>query len=213
MSRNGLFITLEGGEGVGKSTQMSAVRNWLVGRGHEVVVTREPGGTPLAESVRDVVLGAEQEVPPLAELLLMFAARVSHVEKVIAPALAAGKTVLCDRFVDATYAYQGGARGLPAEQIDVLTSWLPAAAQPDLTVLIDVPVEVGLERARRRGEPDRFEKEKVQFFRRVRDAYLERARAFPHRFIVIEANRKPPRRVSAEIIERLADRLEGAAVD
>ncbi|HET7570073.1 MAG TPA: dTMP kinase [Gammaproteobacteria bacterium] len=210
MSRNGLFITLEGGEGVGKSTQMSTVRDWLASRGHDVVVTREPGGTPLAESIRDVVLGAEQEVPPLAELLLMFAARVSHVEKVIAPALAAGKTVLCDRFVDATYAYQGGGRGLPTEQIDALTSWLPAAAQPDVTILIDVPVELGLERARRRGEPDRFEKEKVQFFQRVRDTYLERARAFPGRFIVIEANRKPPKRVSAEIIERLAKRLEGA---
>jgi dTMP kinase len=210
VSRNGLFITLEGGEGVGKSTQMSTVRDWLASRGHDVVVTREPGGTPLAESIRDVVLGAEQEVPPLAELLLMFAARVSHVEKVIAPALAAGKTVLCDRFVDATYAYQGGGRGLPTEQIDALTSWLPAAAQPDVTILIDVPVELGLERARRRGEPDRFEKEKVQIFQRVRDTYLVRARAFPGRFIVIEANRKPPKRVSAEIIERLAKRLEGA---
>ncbi|HET7307970.1 MAG TPA: dTMP kinase [Gammaproteobacteria bacterium] len=213
MSRNGLFITLEGGEGAGKSTQMGTVRDWLASRGHDVVMTREPGGTPLAESVRDVVLGAEQDVSPLAELLLMFAARVSHIENVIEPALAAGKTVLCDRFVDATYAYQGGGRGLPAEQIDVLTGWLPAAAQPDVTILIDVPVELGLERAHRRGVPDRFEKEKVQFFRRVRDAYLERARAFPGRFIVIEANRKPPKRVSAEIIERLAERLEGAAVE
>lgn len=213
MARNGLFITLEGGEGVGKSTQVGALRNWLVSRGHDIVVTREPGGTPLAESVRDLVLGAEQDVPPLAELLLMFAGRVSHIERVIAPALAAGKTVLCDRFVDATYAYQGGGRGLPPEQIDVLTGWLPPAAWPDVTVLIDAPVELGLERARRRGEPDRFETEQVQFFQRVREVYLERARAFPDRFIVIEANRKPPKRVSAEIIARLAARLEGAAVE
>ncbi|HET6655250.1 MAG TPA: dTMP kinase, partial [Gammaproteobacteria bacterium] len=171
-----MFITIEGGEGVGKTTQIKAVRKWLEERGHDVVATREPGGTPLAEAIRDLVVSVDQAaVPPLAELLLMFAARVSHVDAVIAPALAAGKTVLCDRFIDASYAYQGGGRGLPAGQIETLERWLPDSARPDLTILIDAPIELGLERARRRGDSDRFEQEALDFFRRVREVYLARA--------------------------------------
>ncbi|HET7371671.1 MAG TPA: dTMP kinase [Gammaproteobacteria bacterium] len=209
-----MFITIEGGEGVGKTTQIKAVRKWLEERGHLVVATREPGGTPLAEAIRNVVVSAEQaDVPPLSELLLMFAARVSHIESVIAPALAAGKTVLCDRFIDASYAYQGGGRGLPSEQIETLERWLPTAAQPDLTILIDAPIEVGLERARRRGESDRFEQEAMVFFRRVCDAYLARARQFPQRFIVIDAGRRPPKRITADILARLEERLAGAKVE
>ncbi|HET6725239.1 MAG TPA: dTMP kinase [Gammaproteobacteria bacterium] len=209
-----MFITIEGGEGVGKSTQIKAVRQWLADRGHDVVVTREPGGTPLAETVRAVVTDAGQAaVPPLTELLLMFAARYSHVESVIVPALGAGKTVLCDRFIDATYAYQGGGRGVPAERIEALESWLPAEARPDLTVLIDAPVEVGLERARRRGKTDRFEAEALDFFKRVREVYLERAKQFPERFIVVDAGHKPPNRVRDEILAQLAERLEAAQID
>ncbi|HET7586912.1 MAG TPA: dTMP kinase [Gammaproteobacteria bacterium] len=209
-----MFITVEGGEGVGKTTQIKAVRKWLEERGHDVVATREPGGTPLAEAIRELVISVEQaDVPPLSELLLMFAARISHVEAVIAPALAAGKTVLCDRFVDASYAYQGGGRGLPPEQIETLENWLPDIVRPDLTILIDAPVEVGLERARRRGHSDRFEREAMDFFGRVRDAYLVRARQFPRRFIVIDAGHRPPKRVTADILARLAERLEGAHVE
>lgn len=209
-ARQGLFITVEGGEGVGKSTQIAAIRDWLAERGHDVVVTREPGGTPLAEKIRDLVVSADEAaMPPLAELLLLFAARASHVDDVIAPALAAGRSVLCDRFVDASYAYQGAGRGLAAERIEVLENWLPAAAHPDVTVLLDAPVEVGLERVRRRGDPDRFENEQAAFFERVRNAYLNRARRFPERFVVVDANAEP-HRVSADIRACLATRLDAA---
>jgi dTMP kinase len=207
-----MFITVEGGEGAGKTTQIKVIREWLAARGHDVVATREPGGTALAEGIRRLVTDDRHNVPPLSELLLLFAARVSHVETVIAPALAAGKTVLCDRFTDASHAYQGGGRGLPAEQIDILESWLPESACPDLTILIDVPVELGLTRARRRGETDRFERETVEFFGRVRETYLARARQFPRRFIVIDAGKRAPKKVAAEILARLEERLGEAEV-
>lgn len=205
--RRGRFITLEGGEGVGKSTQIETLRDWLAARGHDAVVTREPGGTLLAERVRELVTDSDESMPPLAELLLMFAARFSHVEAVIAPALDAGRWVICDRFVDASYAYQGAGRGLPPDRIATLEAWLPETARPDITILLDAPVELGLERARRRGPSDRFEAEQADFFRRIRDAYLARAREFPERFIVVDAAGSPAA-VGADMTARLAKRLD-----
>lgn len=211
MSRRGVFITFEGGEGVGKSTQIKTADAWLAERGHDVVVTREPGGTARAERIRELVVSADGgPLSPLAELLLMFAARISHIEELILPALADGKVVLCDRFVDASYAYQGAGRGLPEARISELESWLPAAARPDLTILLDAPVETGLARARGRGRPDRFELEQKAFFERVRAAYLERAHRFPERFAIVDATASP-KRVGAAICAVLESRLAGAA--
>ncbi|OGI50179.1 MAG: dTMP kinase [Candidatus Muproteobacteria bacterium RIFCSPHIGHO2_12_FULL_60_33] len=196
MSR-GLFITLEGGEGAGKSTNLVFVRQWLQREGHEVVVTREPGGTELGERVRDILLHSKQlHIAPESEMLLMFAARSEHIAKVIRPALAAGKVVLCDRFTDATYAYQGGGRGLPSERIVAIENWVQGDLRPDLTLLFDIPVEAGRERAGQRGEPDRFEREDNEFFLRVRQAYLNRAAREPARMRVIDASR------SLEQVER-----------
>lgn len=208
-----MFISVEGGEGVGKTTQIAAIRRWLERNGHAVVETREPGGSALGEAIRDVVKDNAQSVPPLSELLLMFAARASHVEAVIEPALAAGKTVLCDRFTDASYAYQGGGRGLAVEKIETLQSWLPETAQPDVTILLDAPIELGLARARLRGEADRFEVEENAFFRRVREAYLDRARQNPQRFIVVDVAGKSVEAVTAAVLESLAQRLAGGIHD
>lgn len=184
----GLFITLEGGEGAGKSTNLAFIRQWLQHAGHEVVVTREPGGTEPGERVRDILLhGRELHITPETEMLLMFAARAEHLAKVIRPALAARKTVLCDRFTDATYAYQGGGRGLAAERIAMIENWVQGELRPDLTLLLDLPVEAGRERAGQRGAPDRFERENNEFFARVRETYLARARAEPARMRVIDA--------------------------
>lgn len=186
----GLFITLEGGEGAGKSTNLAYIRQWLQREGHQVVVTREPGGTELGERVRDILLHSKQlHMTPECEMLLMFAARSEHLAKVIRPALAAGKVVLCDRFTDATYAYQGGGRGLAAERIAAIENWVQVDLRPDLTLLLDVPVEAGRERAGLRGEPDRFERENNDFFTRVRETYLARAQAEPARMRVIDASR------------------------
>ncbi|MEK7816100.1 MAG: dTMP kinase [Pseudomonadota bacterium] len=188
--KRGYFITLEGGEGAGKSTALPFVRDWLAQAGHEVVVTREPGGTELGERVRDLLLHRrELHMSTETETLLMFAARAEHLVQVIRPALAAGKTVLCDRFTDATYAYQGGGRGLPAARIAELEAWVQGALRPDLTLLLDVPVETGLVRANQRSAPDRFEREQREFFERMRAAYLERARHEPQRVHVIDAAR------------------------
>ncbi len=188
----GFFITVEGGEGAGKSTMLAFMRDWLVKAGRGVVVTREPGGTPLGERVRDILLHArELHMTAETEALLMFAARAEHLERVIRPALDAGKTVLCDRFTDATYAYQGGGRGLSAERIAQLEAWVQGALRPNLTLLLDVPVDVGLKRANQRSEPDRFEREQQEFFERVRATYLERARREPQRLRVIDASRTP----------------------
>ena len=185
----GIFITLEGGEGAGKSTNLAFVRNWLERAGREVVVTREPGGTELGERVRDILLhGRELHISAESEMLLMFAARAEHIARVIRPALDAGKIVLCDRFTDATYAYQGGGRGIPAARIAAIESWVQGDLRPDLTLLFDVPVEAGRRRAGLRSEPDRFEQESNEFFARVHATYLARAAREPERMRVIDAS-------------------------
>lgn len=204
MSR-GLFITLEGGEGAGKSTNLAFTQEWLKRAGREVIITREPGGTELGERIRDILLHRhELHMTPESETLLMFAARAEHIIKVIRPALAAGKIVLCDRFTDATYAYQGGGRGIPAERIAVIEGWVQEDLQPDLTLLFDIPVEAGRQRAGQRSEPDRFEQENNEFFTRVRMAYLARAANDPRRVHVIDANQSLPR-----VEHQIAAVLEG----
>lgn len=182
----GAFITVEGAEGGGKTTNVLFIAKQLEAAGHRVVRTREPGGTPLAEDVRDLLLAVRQEtVAPLAELLLMFAARAQHINEVIRPALARGDWVLCDRFTDATYAYQGGGRGVEQSQIATLAELVHGDLEPDLTLYLDVPVEVSFERIA--GRPhDRFEREQRAFYERVRNAYLERA-ASHSRYHTIDA--------------------------
>ncbi|HLR17823.1 MAG TPA: dTMP kinase [Alcanivoracaceae bacterium] len=183
------FITFEGSEGAGKSTQLNTVAAYLSARDIEYVITREPGGTPLAEEVRQLLLAHRDEtVAPMTELLLLFAARAQHLERVIQPALKQGKWVLCDRFTDATYAYQGGGRELSKADIEQLESLVQKGLQPDLTLLFDIPVEEGLSRAAKRAALDRFESEQVAFFERVRAAYLERAAMNPARYVVIDAS-------------------------
>ena len=191
MTTCGRFITFEGIEGVGKSTQLKHLAKQLGNAGREVLVTREPGGTPLAEKIRALVLGdAGEAVPPVAELLLMFAARAVHTENLVRPALVRGAWVLCDRYTDATFAYQGGGRGVPAEEIESLARIAHRRVTPDLTLLLDAPVSVALARARgRAGTADRIEAETVAFFERVRACYLERAAAEPKRVRRIDASR------------------------
>jgi dTMP kinase len=188
----GRFITLEGIEGAGKSTVAKFVREWLEARGIKVVLTREPGGTPLAERVRALVLDRQGEpITPATETLLMFAARGLHLENLIRPALARGEWVVCDRFTDATRAYQGAGRGVRGEWIEQLATEVQRGLQPDCTLLLDLPVDKGLERVRLRSGPtptDRFEEEPARFFERVRDAYLELARAEPRRVRVVNAS-------------------------
>lgn len=182
------LITLEGGEGVGKSTNLAFVVERLRATGAEVVVTREPGGTPLAEDLRSLLLAPREEpVAPLAELLMIFAARAQHWAQVIAPALARGAWVVCDRFIDATHAYQVAGRGLPAEAVTQLEALVLRAHRPGLTLLLDLPVAAGLQRAGARSQPDRFERERLDFFERVRAGYLARAAAEPARIRVIDA--------------------------
>lgn len=185
---SGLFITLEGPEGAGKSTNRDYLAARLAERGIEVLLTREPGGTPLAERVRELLLAPSGE--PMAvdtELLLVFAARAQHLERVIRPALARGCVVLCDRFTDATYAYQGGGRGVPEARIALLESFVQGGLRPDLTLVFDLPVEVGLARAAARGRLDRFEQEGRGFFEAVRQTYLRRAAAEPQRYRILDA--------------------------
>lgn len=184
----GYFITLEGIEGVGKTTNLQYVCDRLKRAGHEVVVTREPGGTPLGESIRELLLTPTQEpIADMAELLLVFAARAQHLNAVIEPALARGAWVLCDRFTDATFAYQGGGRQLNVGALQTLEQLVQGVRRPDLTLLLDLPVSQGLARARARSAPDRFEREQLDFFERVRTAYLARAAAEPDRIAVIDA--------------------------
>jgi len=186
MMSHGRFITLEGSEGVGKSTNLRLIESLLRGRGIDVVCTREPGGTPLAEDIRGLLLARRDEsVAPLAELLLVFAARAQHLDRVVRPALAAGRWVLCDRFTDATYAYQGGGRGVAESSIAELEHLVHPDLQPDLTLYLDVPVETGLARIAT-VDRDRFEAEQREFFERVRQVYLDRSRRFP-RFRSIDA--------------------------
>ena len=185
----GQFITVEGTEGVGKSTNMAFIESWLRKEGKELIITREPGGTELGEKLRAVLLDAkEQSMSDDTELLLMFAARAQHLYEVIQPALDAGKWVLCDRFTDATYAYQGGGRGIEMSRIAQLEQWVQGDLRPDMTLILDLPVDVGLERAGKRSAPDRFELEKHDFFNKVRDTYLARAAANPERYQVIDAS-------------------------
>jgi len=183
----GRFITIEGIEGVGKSTNMDAIVRHIEAAGHRVLTTREPGGTPYAEDIRAILTSRDEEpLPEIAELLLMFAARALNVNNVIVPALDAGTWVVCDRFTDSSRAYQGGGRGLPMETIDRLADWVHGDTWPDLTVLLDAPVEVGMQRAGDRGAPDRFEQERHDFFERVRACYLEIASREPARVVVVD---------------------------
>ncbi|MDP3303323.1 MAG: dTMP kinase [Methylotenera sp.] len=181
------FITLEGMDGAGKSTHIPTIIRSFKARGLEVVSTREPGGTALGERLRELLL--HETMHPETETLLMFAARREHIANVIAPALARGAYVLSDRFTDATYAYQCGAKGVLASKIELLEQWVHGDLQPDLTLLFDVPVEVSLQRLSTARAPDKFERESTDFFTRIRNAYLQRARENPTRFRVIDANR------------------------
>lgn len=189
MRKKSVFITFEGIEGMGKSTVTHAVEKYLDEKNIPYIVTREPGGTPLAESIRRVVLGHHDEkVCEAAELMLMFASRAQHIEEKIKPALAAGKWVLCDRFTDSSFAYQGGGRKLSMERIAQLESWVQGDLQPNLTLLLDGPVELGLHRIKKRTK-DRIEKEDHDFFNRIRATYLDRAKQFPDRFVILDANK------------------------
>ena len=187
----GRFITIEGGEGAGKSTAQSFLAEKLAARGISVLQTREPGGTPLAEAIRRNLLSVDEEAPvEMTELLLVFAARAQHLTKVIEPALERGQWVLCDRFTDATYAYQGAGRGLSAELIGKLEKLVQGDTRPDTVILLDMPPQIGLARAKARGALDRFEQEEQAFFERVRQGYLERAAAFPNRYVVVDASQE-----------------------
>lgn len=190
--KRGLFITLEGGEGAGKSTNLGFIETWLRQAGKNPLMTREPGGTRAGDEIRNILLHSRDlSLTAEAEMLLMFAARAEHLDQVVRPALAQGRVVVCDRFTDATYAYQGGGRGLPADRIAAVEQWVQGDLRPDLTLLLDLPVETGLQRANRRSAPDRFERENIEFFERVRKTYLERARAETKRIRVIDASTTP----------------------
>lgn len=190
MKARGQFITFEGTEGVGKSTQLTNAASTLDQMGVDYIVTREPGGTPMAEAIRELLLAPRDEpVNEITELLLMFAARAQHLHTRILPALELGQWVLCDRFTDATFAYQGGGRGVPEERIALLETLVQGDIRPDRVIVLDAPVDTGMARARKRGELDRFEQEDLDFFQRIRDAYLARATAQPARYHVIDAAR------------------------
>lgn len=206
--QRGKFLTIEGTEGVGKSTNLAFVRNWLQTKGIEVIVTREPGGTPFAEEIRELLLAKRDEpVDEKAELLLVFAARAQHIAQVIQPALARGAWVLSDRFTDATYAYQGGGRGLSKDIITQLEILVQGELRPDLTLILDIDVELGLNRARQRGELDRFESETIEFFERVRSAYKTRSALLPDGYAVINAGQELVK-VQADI-DQILSRLYG----
>jgi dTMP kinase len=201
---SGRFITFEGIDGAGKSTQIGAVADWLRAQGRVLALTREPGGTPLGERLRELIL--EQPMNSSTETLLVFAARCEHLAQVIRPALARGEWVLCDRFTDATYAYQAGGRGLPARAIAQLEDWVHSDLQPDLTVLFDLDPAVAAQRLAAARAADKFETETAAFFERVRAVYLARAAAAPARFLVIDAGRAPAE-VSHELLMRLSERV------
>lgn len=189
----GLFITLEGPEGAGKTTNRAYLAEQLQAQGFSVALTREPGGTALAEQIRDILLAPHDEQMAVdTELLLMFAARAQHLAQVIQPALAAGKIVICDRFTDATYAYQGGGRGLDCSRIALLEQFVQGDLRPDMTLLFDLPVADGMARAIARGKLDRFEQEQQDFFEAVRQAYLQRAKDDPERFRLVNAQQVLP---------------------
>ncbi|HYE46635.1 MAG TPA: dTMP kinase [Caulobacter sp.] len=205
----GFFITFEGGEGAGKSTQVRRLAEWLKGLGHELVLTREPGGSPGAEAIRDIVLnGPPERWSPVTETLLMYASRRDHIERVIRPALAAGKVVICDRFADSTRAYQGAGGQVDPRLIDTLETTVLEGLRPDLTVILDLPVVEGLARASSRGGgEDRFEAKGAAFHERLRQAFLEIARSDPGRCVVLSADREPDL-VEADIRAAVEPRLE-----
>ena len=206
---SGRFISIEGGEGAGKSTVIAAIRDALAARGFEVVLTREPGGTPAGEAIRQLLLDPAHKLAAESELLLMFAARAQLVRELIRPAIERGAVVVSDRFTDASFAYQGGGRGLDMGRIAELERWA-AGLKPDLTFLLDVGVREGLARARSRGgEPDRIEREREDFFERVRAVYLARATAEPQRFRIVDAA-QPVEAVVAQVTGALRDWFEGA---
>ena len=200
------FITLEGGEGVGKTTNLDFIEDYLRARGIDVLRTREPGGTTIGEGVRDILLKSST-MDRWTELLLVFAARAQHISEVIRPALVSGQWVLSDRFTDASHAYQGGGRGLDTAIIGQLEAWVQQELQPDLTLLLDAPVELGMARARSRGETDRFERERLEFFENVRAAYLARAKRFPERIRRVDASDS-----LAEVQARIAIHLDALLV-
>lgn len=187
--QQGLFITLEGVEGAGKSTLMAYVAEIFLEKGKQVVQTREPGGTKTGEQIRSILLDSDNAgVTDDTELLLMFAARMQHIDEVIKPALSSGQIVICDRFTDASYAYQGAGRGLKSSRIQILENWVQQGLEPDLTLLFDLDVETGLRRASKRSKADRFEQEEISFFERVRTCYLNRAKSEPERFRIVDAS-------------------------
>lgn len=201
MSSRGLFITVEGGEGVGKSTNMTFLQNELSGHGVELVLTREPGGSQLGEDIRQLLLQVtEEQVCPMAELLLIFAARAQHINDLVEPALAAGKWVLCDRFTDATYAYQSGGRGIDHKTVAALENLVQGTLRPDYTILLDAPVDTGMARARGRGELDRFEQEELAFFERIRATYLQLAEHSSGRYRLIDAS-QPLAKVQQQLLK------------
>lgn len=206
---SGRLITLEGVEGAGKSSQIEGIRECIEAVGHTVMTTREPGGTDLAEAIRKVLLDGE-DMPALTELLLMFAARSSHFIDKIRPALARGEWVVCDRFIDASYAYQAAGRGLSEQYVQSLESMTLEDRKPDLVLLFDLDVEVGLQRARSRGEENRFDKEDISFMQRVRDAYLGRAKAEPDRYKILRAEASMEQ-VSADVTRVMTEFLNHAA--
>ena len=194
MKARGQFITFEGTEGVGKSTQLTNAASTLDQMGVDYIVTREPGGTPMAEAIRELLLAPRDEpVNEITELLLMFAARAQHLHTRILPALERGQWVLCDRFTDATFAYQGGGRGVPEERIALLETLVQGDIRPDRVIVLDAPVDTGMARARKRGELDRFEQEAQAFFERVREGYLLRAKLDPERYVIVDAAEPLPK--------------------
>jgi dTMP kinase len=199
----GIFVTLEGIEGTGKTSNLRFLAEYLHQHDVPLLITREPGGTPLADDIRHFLLSEHKEqIEPEAELLLIFAARAQHISKVIRPALAAGKLVLCDRFTDTSYAYQGAGRDIPHEKISILENLVQEGLKPDLTILLDAPAEVGRERIQERKKVDRFEMESNKFFNKARRAYLKMAQEAPNRFRVIDAS-QPITEVQQQMLEAL----------
>ena len=198
-----MFLTVEGAEGVGKSTHIETIKKFLDSRDIPHILTREPGGTPVAERIRELLLAVDEDetLCELSELLLVFAARAQHLERVVKPALAQGKWVICDRFTDATYAYQGGGRGLSEVRIALLEEFVQGSLRPDLTLVFDLPIEVGLARAAARGRLDRFEQEGRKFFDAVRQTYLRRAAEQPQRYRILDASQ------SLSQVQRALDEL------
>ena len=202
-AERGLFISLDGIDGAGKTTHLQAIQAWMTQQNLPFVMTREPGGTPLGESLRTLLLDPATHISNETECLLMFAARQQHLQDVIEPALAQGIHVISDRFTDATFAYQGGGRGLPWHKIEALEQWVQAGLQPDLTLLLDVPLEVSMGRIEKSREKDRFEQEQAEFFTRVRSAYHQRAQTAPERYALINAHREREA-VSADVLAAVA---------